>query len=155
MNLIIRKTAFLFFFLGTAVSVSSLTLLIDTRDRVPREEMEIQEKTQVVSLESGIMDVLFEEGHIFFNMYTLQSGADSERSESELLAYAGDLGAAYLLILEPGEGGASWRLSDVKGAGGGGEGFADIDETDQNDSDRERWIELGSLLAEDVITLMD
>jgi len=142
-------------FLSCSLSAFSLTLLIDTRDRVPREEMELQEKTRIVSLESGIMDVLFEEGHIFFNMYTLRDGNNTEGSDGELLEYAEDLGAGFLLILKPEEGGSSWRLTGIDGSGNRGEGFADIDETNPEDSERERWIDLGISLAKEVIVLMN
>jgi len=142
-------------FLSSSLSAFSLTLLIDTRDRVPREEMEIQDKTRVVSLESGIMDVLFEKGHIFFNMYSLQTEHDTERSDAELLEYAEDLGAGFLLILKPEEQGSFWQLSRVDGSGSGGEGFVDIDDTDSTEGLRERWIDLGTTLANDVIALMN
>jgi len=143
------------FFLSIPLSAFSLTLLIDTRVEVPREDMEIREKTRVVSLESGIMDVLFEEGHIFFNMYSLQAENNEVQSDAEILKYAKDLGAGFFLILKPDDHGSFWRLSRVDGSGSGVEGFADIDDIDQDGSVRERWIKLGTALAKDVIALMN
>jgi len=157
MMIYLRKLPILLLFLGASLSASSTTLLIDTRDSLPRSEMEIDEKTRVVSLESGLMDVLFEEGHIFFNMFTPvrdYSPGEMSREDEKALADAGEFGAAFLLVLRPDEKGAYWKLCRVGAPGNPVEGFADYSETDPDKSIRERWISLGNILAYSVIPLI-
>jgi hypothetical protein len=119
--------------------------------------MEIDEKTRVVSLESGLMDVLFEEGHIFFNMFTpVGSYYPGEMSpeDEKALTDAEEFGAAFLLVIRPDEKGAFWKLCRVGEPGNATEGFADYSETDADKSIRDRWISLGSILADSVIPLI-
>ena len=154
MNLIIRKSVILMLFLSSSLSASSLTLLIETKDSMPREEMDIQEKTRVVSLESGVMDVLFEKGHIFFNMFSLKGDDSSSESEMEVLNYAKELGAGFLLVLNPDENGAAWHLLRVDLNSGGGEGFVYLSDTDDDKKPGERWVIMGTMLAEVVVPLI-
>ncbi len=151
MNLIIRKSVILMLFLSSSLSASSLTLLIETKDSMPREEMDIQEKTRVVSLESGVMDVLFEKGHIFFNMFSLKGDKSSFDSELEVLNYAEELGAGFLLVLDPDENGAAWHLLSVNRISDGGEGFVNLSETDTDKKPAERWAIMGTMLGEEVV----
>ncbi len=135
-------------FFSTSLSASSLTLLIETKDSMPRDEMDIEEKTRVVSLESGVMDVLFEKGHIFFNMFSL-------KSEESSINYAEELGAGYLLVLNPVKNGASWQLIPVDRSSGGGEGFVNLSDTDPDKTSAERWAIMGTMLAEALVPLIN
>ena len=155
MNLITRKSVILMFLLSSSLSASSLTLLIETKDSMPRDEMDIQEKTRVVSLESGVMDVLFEKGHIFFNMFSLKEEDSSSESEMEVLNYAKELGAGYLLVLNPEDNGASWQLMPVDRSSGGGEGFVNLTDTDADKKIGERWTIMGTMLAEALVHLIN
>jgi len=155
MKLFLRKTLILLFFLSSSLSASSLTLLIDTRDSLPRDDMEINEKTRVVSLESGLMDELFDGGHIFFNMYSLKNDTSAETADKEALDYAEDIGAGFLLVLSPEEDGSSWRFFRVGSLNSVEEGFVDINETDADKNTRERWLSLGNILAEAVVPLIN
>lgn len=138
-------------FLSSSLSASSMTLLIDTRDSTPRVEMDINEKTKVVSIETGLMDVLFDKGHIFFNMFTTLTDDSSGQADNDALSYAGEIGAAYLLVLFPEENGASWNLYKVDSSEDKIEGFEDYNQTDSEKKERERWLSLGSNLGESVI----
>lgn len=151
MNLIIRKSVILMLFFSSSLSASSLTLLVETKDSKPREEMDIQEKIRVVSLESGVMDVLFEKGHIFFNMFSLKGDESSSDSDMEVLNYAEKLGAGFLLVLNPDENGAAWHLLSVNRSSDGMRGFVNLSETDADKKPAERWVILGTMLGEEVV----
>ena len=116
--------------------------------------MDIEEKKNVVSLESGVMDGLFEGGHIFFNMYTLKGENTAEQTD-KALKYAGEIGAGYLLVLFPEEGGSSWDLYKVEGSLGLADGFLDIEDTDPQKNDMERWLSLGTILADTLLPFID
>lgn len=151
----IRITALILFLLSSSLSASSLTLLVDTRDDIPRGEMEMDQLIQVVSLETGIMDTLFDEGHIFFNIYTVIGNGDSqnidERADETALEYAREQGANYLLVLTPESDGASWTLYEAGDTAVVVSGYMDISETDPDKKEAERWISLGEMLAKEVV----
>ncbi len=141
-------------FLGSSLSASSLTLLVDTRDELPAEEMENSRSVKVVSIETGIMDTLFDEGHIFFNMYSSRIEGAEEAADANALKYAEELGAGFLLVLLPEEEGASWRFYRVGSASIEGRGYSDFHDTDPEKEIRERWISLGVSLAFEVVHLI-
>ena len=154
MNKVIRKIAALLLLLSSSLPASSLTFLIDTRDSVSRDEMDIEEKKKVVSLESGVMDGLFEGGHIFFNMYSPKE-ENAEEQTDKILKYAGEIGAGYLIVLFPEESGSAWSCYRVDGSLGVADGFLDIEDTNPQKSIMERWTSLGSSLVETVIPLIN
>lgn len=151
MSIVIRISALLIFFLSSSLSASSLTLLVDTRDDKPRGEMEMDQLIQVVSLETGVMDTLFDEGHIFFNLYTVIGHTDTQRADESAMEYAREQGAQYLLVLQPDQEGSSWKLFKVNETSVSGSGYMDISQTDPDKKVAERWISLGEMLAKEVI----
>ena len=142
-------------FLSSSLSASSLTFLVDTRDEMPRGDMEIEQKIKVVSLETGIMDTFFEKGHIFFNTYSIRKSSMREKADEKVLKIAVDEGADFLLILLPDADGASWSLFRVAGSTHLGEGSVGIGETDSEKNTGERWTSLGIILAEAVMQLLN
>lgn len=151
MSRMIQRTALLLFLLSSSLSASSLTLLVDSRDDKPRGEMDMDQLIQVVSLETGVMDTLFDEGHIFFNIYTVIGKTSTQEADETALEYAREQGAHYLLVLEPDSEGSSWTLYEVSETAVYGSGYMDISVTDPEKKVAERWISLGEMLAEEVI----
>ena len=155
MTIDFRKMTVLLVFLSSSLSASSLTFLIDTREEMPRADMEMEQRIKVVSVETGIMDTFFDKGHIFFNIYSLRNRSTWEEADIEALKYAADEGADFLLVLAPGDEGASWSLFRVSGLSHLGEGSVSIGETNPEMNTGERWTALGIILAEAVVSLIN
>jgi len=151
MTIDIRKMAILMIFLHSSLSASSLTFLVDTRDEMPRGDMEIDQHTAVVSFENGVMDTLFDEGHIFFNIYTVLGDSDAGKADEKALEYAGDEGANFLLVLTPDDQGAAWTLYKVENPELTANGYVDLSRTDPEKKTPERWTSLGILLADELM----
>ena len=151
MTIDIRKMAILMIFLSSSLSASSLTFLVDTRDEMPRGDMEMDQHTAVVSFENGVMDMLFDEGHIFFNIYTVLGGSDAGKADEKALEYAEDEGANFLLVLTPDDYGAAWTLFKVDNPEATANGYVDLSRTDQEQKSKERWTSLGILLGDEVM----
>ncbi|RKX91153.1 MAG: hypothetical protein DRZ90_15440 [Spirochaetes bacterium] len=87
-------------------------------------------------------------------MFSLKGDDSSSESEMEVLNYAKELGAGFLLVLNPGENGAAWHLLRVDPRSGGGEGFVNLSDTDDTKKPGERWAIMGTMLAEEVVPLI-
>jgi hypothetical protein len=109
--------------------------------------MESPERIRVVSAETGIMDTLFDQGHIFFNTYTSAGELPAGGSDERILDEAAGQGASYLLILKPESTGITWRLYHVPGRLYITEDYADLETIDPGLDPDERWMALGVTLA--------
>ncbi|OQX29656.1 MAG: hypothetical protein B0D92_02465 [Spirochaeta sp. LUC14_002_19_P3] len=130
------------------------TFFITTHIQVPLTELEQEEKIRVISLETGVMDYLFDNNHIFFNSYNIDSSEEDNLSFSQMMVYAKEFGADYLVELTPEETGASWSLHGVSNSITAEKFYEDIPETEKNA--RERWIDFGHALGKNLLhTLTD
>jgi hypothetical protein len=151
MTIDLRKMAILMIFLSSSLSASSLTFLVDTRDEMPRADMEMDQLRAVVSFENGVMDMLFDEGHIFFNINTVLGGSDAGKADEKALEYAGDEGANVLLVLTLDDQGAAWTLFQLGDPESTADGYVEVSHTAPEKKTPERWTSLGILLADEVM----
>jgi hypothetical protein len=151
MTIDLRKMAILMIFLSSSLSASSLTFLVDTRDEMPRADMEMDQLRAVVSFENGVMDMLFDEGHIFFNINTVLGGSDAGKADEKALEYAGDEGANVLLVLTLDDQGAAWTLFQLADPESNAAGYVDLPYTDPEKKTPKHWTSLGILLADEVM----
>ena len=139
-------------FAGAAASgASAHTFLVDTWEMADRADLEEEARFCRLALESGMMDVLFEEGHIFFNIYSSPSATGTMPVSGSALALAGEEGADYLIELVPDDDGASWKVYGISGMLESG-GYVSIDGMDEELETVERWMALGNALASDVLS---
>ena len=126
---------------------SAHTILIDTWETDLPENMDLETRKRVVSAETGIMDLLFEEGHIFFNTYSVPGEDGAVPDFGDSVDLAGRIGAEYLIRLDPTEDGVAWKLYEVRGSRILNEGYRSIEDMDPNLKTIERWTELGLVIA--------
>ena len=123
------------------------TILIDTWETDLPENLDLEARKRVVSAETGIMDTLFDEGHIFFNTYSIPGEGGTEPDFTLSVDLAGSIGAEYLIRLDPSEDGVAWELYELRGVTILNEGFHAIDDVDPGLKTIERWTELGLRIA--------
>lgn len=132
------------------------TFFIATYIQVPLVELEQEEKIRLISLETGVMDYLFDNSHIFFNSYSISSNKKDNRSFSQMMVYAKEFGADYLVEITPEETGANWSLHSVHSNITSKKSYEDISKTENGRNERERWITFGHALGESLLnTLAD
>jgi|GEM_PF-654024 len=140
---------------ASAVSLFPQTLLIETRDEVPRQAMGMRQRIRITSLETGIMDTLFDEGYIVFDRILTRGDKSATVMNREASEFAAEQDADLLLVLVPDGQGASWSLVEVGHAGKVAEGFADISVIERDGNVMKRWISLGGFLAASVLSVLD
>jgi hypothetical protein len=138
-------------FLVVSTGLPAFTFLVDTRDSMPLEDMGIDRRIHVVSAESGIMDTLFDEGHIFFNIYSVPDDEGNFPSWESTVTHAKDVGANYLLKLTPDENGLSWEFYIVRDVRMLDEGYAEISTVSSDLKPVDRWTALGESVAEEMM----
>lgn len=130
-----------------AAVLFSQTLLIETREEIPRQAMRPRQRIRITSLETGIMDVLFDEGYIVFDRISIKDGKSAAAMDRRGIEFALEQDADLLLVLVPSKRGALWSLVQVEHANKLGGGFADISIIEHDGSEMRRWISLGNFLA--------
>jgi len=138
-----------------AASLFPQTLLIETRDEVSRQAMEMRRRIQITSLETGIMDILFDEGYIVFDRISIKDKKSAAVMDREAIEFAVEQEADLLLVIVPNERGTSWRLVQIENARGMSYGFADISIIELGGSEMKRWITLGNSLAASVLSKLE
>ncbi len=130
------------------------TILIDTWESSAPAEMESEDRIRVVSAETGIMDTLFETGHLFFNMYSVPGDAGGAPDFSESLKIAVEIGADYILKLSPDGEGLGWELYDSIDSTVLENGYTSLSQVDAGLNSIERWTQVGSIVAQDLISAL-
>jgi len=138
-----------------AVSLFSQTFLIETRDEIPRQEMELRQKIQITSLETGVMDILFDEGYIVFDRISIKNEKSAAMMDREAIEFAVEQEVDLLLVLVPNERGTSWSLVQIEHAKELSDGFADISIIELGGSEMKRWISLGNSLAASLLSTLE
>ena len=136
---------------GITVGAEAHTFLVDTWENADREDLEEEERFNHIALESGMMDVLFDKGHIFFNIYTSFSEMDETPPTGSALKLAGEEGADFLIELVPDENGAAWRLFSTSKMTESDHGYAAIDDIDEEMEEVQRWMSLGGILTGQIL----
>ncbi len=140
-------TLSLFLLTNSILTVWSESLLIATHTRVPLESINKNEWVTISSMESGIMDTLFDAGHVFFNIYN-QPGADGEGMTTEdLISMSGRLDSDYLLELIPDESGTVWNLYRTNNSKQLIENHENISQISDSYNFEKRWYALGQILG--------
>ncbi len=130
-------------------------ILIDTWETDSLENMDMETRKRVVSAETGIMDTLFDEGHIFFNTYSVPAEDRTLPSFSDSLKLAVEIGAEYLVRLDPDETGLGWKVIEIEGQTTRREGYLSIQDVDSSLSTVERWTLLGLNAGKDILAAVE
>ncbi len=142
---------FIFLFLGS--NLSALTFMIDTRETLEFDKLEGDRRIRVIATETAIMDALFDNGHIFFSMYTWLDGTNDEIRDLLPIHHSRREAVDYLIRLSPDDEGVAWSLYSVKPAAAVSSGRMELDDTDTfpEDGSVTRWTALGELLAGQIL----
>ena len=152
MKCLLRNLIAVFLFSGAALAAEANTFLVDIWETAAREDLDEDVRTMHVSLESGVMDALFDQGHVFFNIYTNPESVGGAPVPGSALELADEEGADYLLEIIPDDGGVSWRLYRTSGSVEPDGGYVAIDGIDEELGLEERWMALGAALAGDLLS---
>lgn len=130
------------------------TFLVDSLVTTAPEEMDMSERIRVISAETGVMDTLFDTGHIFFNNYILPDDSGAHPDTEKLLYFARGMDADYLLKMTVVENGASWSFLNVKSGAVLAESSNSLDEIPSRLKLRERWILLGGKICQSMLAVL-
>lgn len=117
--------------------------------------MDTEQRIQIISLETGIMDILFDKGYIVFDRILIRGEKSAAIMNLEVIEFAVEQDADLLLVLVPNKQGVSWDLVQVEYAGKLACGFADISTVEHDGNKMRRWISLGNLLAISALSVLD
>ncbi len=131
-------------------ALSAHTILIDTWEQHLPEKMDLETRKRVISAETGIMDSLFDGGHIFFNTYSVPGEDLIPPDFANSLNLAGEIGAEFLIRLDPDEEGLRWSVYEMKGGSMVESGYNTIDEVDADLPVIPRWTALGVMVAREL-----
>jgi hypothetical protein len=107
------------------------TVMIETVDVLEMGELEESRQNVIIQMETGVMDALFDGGHLFFNMYTVNGVNDSKNEMSSLLQ-AKKTGAHWLVRLQAMDDNVNWKLFLLEDFSLQGEGDVSKDEVSRN-----------------------
>ncbi len=99
-----------------------------------------------MGIESGIMDSLFENGHIFFNEYDFMDQERPYLSSEHIQSLTSETGADYLLRLIPDEEGVTWKLYSGDGANIN-ENYEKLSRLVDHRNDEAKWPALGQIVG--------
>ena len=132
--------------------LSSLTVLIETRIISSLEDLNPDEAIRVVSVETGLMDALFENGHIFFNLY------NTPNEDGDYLANGPELAAENradtMVELIPDPYGVYWKVVSIGNNFFNFENYERLSQIDQVLNERERWIALGTIVGRRIVEII-
>ncbi len=140
-------TISLFLLTGSVLTVWSESLLIATHIRMPLKSMDRNEMVKVSSMESGIMETLFDDGHVFFNIYNHPKADGESMTTENLISMSGKLDSDYLLELIPDESGTVWNLYRTSNSRRLIENHENISQVDDSYNFEKRWYALGQILG--------
>jgi hypothetical protein len=137
------------------LAADALTFFVDTWEFKAPDDTDEEAIARHIFLESGVMDVFFDEGHIFFNIYSSSQTEEGLPESGSALDLASQEGADFLVELMTDENGASWTLFDTDDSAEAGRGRLDLEETDATLDPEQRWMALGNALASEILTAVD
>ena len=143
-----------------AACLPAWTFMIDTRALMTPGTDELPVRKALVSLENGLMDTLFEEGHIFFNRSELaEEGVELDDGQKFLpLHLARRAGADWLLKVEIGTGSRiSYEFFRVAPARQQGTGRLDDGTVprEPGQTEEEWFFRVGTRLYGEILPLME
>ena len=109
-----KKTSFSAILFIIAWALFGETVMIETVDRFEFADLEEESQNVIIQMETGVMDALFDGGHLFFNMFTVNGNLDPALGRKSL-DQAKRAGAGWFLRLRLAEAGVDWwfyKLSD-------------------------------------------
>ncbi len=68
-----------------ALALTGETVMVETVDFGPLGDLEQERQIGIVQMETGVMEALFDGGHLFFNMYTPNGDLDPFKSQNSLM----------------------------------------------------------------------
>ena len=78
------------------------TVMVETVDNGFLGDLEQEKQDAIVQMETGVMEALFDGGHLFFNMYTSNGELDAAKSRNSL-DQAKRAGAEWFIRLQLGD----------------------------------------------------
>lgn len=130
--------------------VWSETLMLTTQIHESEGDPPFEEKIRIENLESGVMDVLFDNGHIFFNTYSY-TAKDQNSTKEDNLAIARQTGVDYMVQLIPVTLGVNWFIYPMNRTGTEQENALYLEQVDQTLNNRKKWHALGKVLGQQIV----
>ncbi len=147
----LRRTLFcIFLVISGSILAWPDTFLLSTWINNPQGEVGKDAWNNVLGIESGIMESLFDNGHIFFNVYDFMDQERPSLSSEHIRSLTSETGADYLLRLIPDEEGAAWNLYSGDGADIDGD-YEDLSRFADYRNDEARWAALGQLVGRNLM----
>ncbi|MDC7219688.1 MAG: hypothetical protein PQJ59_07100 [Spirochaetales bacterium] len=153
-----NKILFSILFLVSFVPLNLLaeTVMIESVALGDRGEFEEEEKTRLIQMETGVMEALFDGGHLFFNMYSPNGTLDPMKSNNALMQ-ARQTGARWLVRLRAQEEAVEWwffSLADFSLLGEGNISKEDVDTGDEMTWE-EVFFESGKIVGNSIVNYMN
>lgn len=130
------------------------TFLIETRISASRGDLSDSEHMRAIGTESGVMDTLFENGHIFFNIYSTPREGGTHPPEERSVSLADETGADFLLELIPESDGVSWRFRGIDEPRSVHRDYEPISQVSDTLKGPERWTALGEILGRRIMDIL-
>ena len=130
------------------------TFLIETRISASRGDLSDSEHMRAIGTESGVMDTLFENGHIFFNIYSTPQEGGTRPPTERAAALADETGADFLLELIPESDGVSWRFLGIDEPRSVHRDYEPISQVADTLKGSERWTALGEILGRRIMDIL-
>lgn len=129
----IRKILFFLLFL-VSFTLWGETVMIEIISPAPLGDLDREQADIYIQAETGVMEALFDGGHLFFNVYGLSGRGEDESMVS--LKQAQKAGATWFIRLIPGEDSIEYEVIDLarlSSTGGGRIDRGDLIGTDRMD----------------------
>ena len=151
-----KKSSFsaIIFFIASLLFAE--TVMVETVDFAELGDLDEEKQNMIIQMETGVMDALFDGGHLFFNMYTVNGSLDPDLGQKSLVQ-AGKAGASWFVRLLIGDNRLSWwfyRLSDFSLMGEGAVLREDVDKNEEMTLE-EFYFEAGKTAGSRVLTYMN
>ncbi len=134
-----------------ASSLGAATFFIDSLVLTLPDDMELVDRLRLYSAETGVMDTLFDKGHIIFNNYVLPDESGNYPGAEQSLKQARKTDSDYLLRLEVDDNGAAWSFFSAEKGELIEESYTKVDDTDASLEERRRWMNLGNTICQEML----
>ena len=120
----------------------SSTIFINTIATGELNEITFRERLRIISMENGVMESLFDAGHVFFNTY-------SSVNSSSIINEAKFQGADYYIMLKPDSFGIKWEFYSFIEPEKTLQGYREMSAVQEGEI--EQWTRLGGSLIKELL----
>jgi hypothetical protein len=142
--------------LCVSLTLTAGTVMVETVDYGFLGDLEQEKQDAIIQSETGVMEALFDGGHLFFNMYTSNGELDSEKSRNSM-DQAKRAGAEWFIRLQMGDEELFYWFYQLRDFDLKSEGSIKRDEIDpdRDMSPEEFFFAAGNSAGKGILTYMD